>query len=588
MKRPMPSLLTAILLGLIFSPAAGCEKFGSSRPQAPVAVPELIKKHVELIGPPRVEKISEHVWAALSYDLANVGLIDTGDGLVIVDPGMSPARARLVKDAFAESDAPKGRVRAVILTHSHIDHIGGTSVFVEEGTEIWATDAFPPHMMKQYERFVTAETLRGRRQFGNDVSADNLPVHGLGPRVDIAATQQSGVRMPTKTFSGQTTLKFGSVSLELVEGHGETHDALFIWLPSDQTLIAGDNFYYAFPNLYTIRGTSPRPVDDWIASIDEMRRRQAEHLLPNHTKPIHGRDEILTALANYRDAIQWVRDETIRGANRGLDVDTLAETIKLPPHLAGLHYTTEYYGQVDWSVRAIYANNLGWFDGRAEELYKLPRRETADREIEMMGGPQKLLAEARKALADGDPKWAQSLLAKLSYSSHYPSRQAEVDELLIETYEKIAAGISNLNGRAYLLQTAYEIKNGIEPVRQVRLDPEMIVSIPLEMIFTILSSRLIPEKAMDVHESARFVFPDEKKQFILTVRRGIAEVSAGEPLPGTPEPGVTLTCNADTYKMIATGALSPAASLAKGDIKIEGGLVKFLTFMSRFDMKKND
>lgn len=581
MKKFKLVLVFALTCGLL----GACERKADKQPGAAVAVPDMIKRQVEIINGPRVEKISGHVWAALSYDLANVALIDTGDDLVIVDPAMSPSRARMVKDAFAKAGAPSGPVRAIIYTHSHIDHIGGTSVFCEAGTEIWATDVFAEHMLKQYERFFPIETIRARRQFGQDVSEQDLPVHGLGPRMDIPAARQSGVRLPTQTFSGRKILKMGNLTMELVEGLGETHDALFIWIPEDKTLIAGDNFYYAFPNLYTIRGSSPRPVDDWIRSLDEMRRREPEHLLPMHTKPIHGRDAILEALTNYRDAIQWVRDETIRGANQGLDLETLAESIELPGHLKDLPYTIEYYGQVDWSVRAIYSNNLGWFDGRAEELYKLPRKEQADRETEMMGGPAKLLAEAKKALAQNDARWAASLLARIKYSSHYEQMKSQVDALLVQAYRQIASGLYNLNGRAYLLQTIYEIENGVEPAKPGKLDPEMVASLPLEMIFSVMSLRLIPEKAMDVHESACFVFPDEDKKFVVTVRRGVAEVSIGEPLPGTPAPVATLTADSKVYRRMAVGELSPAVALARGEIKIDGGLLNFVKFMGRFEQK---
>jgi alkyl sulfatase BDS1-like metallo-beta-lactamase superfamily hydrolase len=93
----------------------------------------------------------------------------------------------------------------------------------------------------------------------------------------------------------------------------------------DQTLVAGDNFYWSFPNIYTIRGTSPLPVDAWIESLDTMRRLAPEHMIPNHTRAVHGRLEINRILTDYRDAIQWVRDAVVRGANMGLDLDTLAE-----------------------------------------------------------------------------------------------------------------------------------------------------------------------------------------------------------------------------------------------------------------------
>jgi glyoxylase-like metal-dependent hydrolase (beta-lactamase superfamily II) len=53
-------------------------------------------------------------------------------------------------------------------------------------------------------------------------------------------------------------VQVGGVRIELVEAHGETHDQLFVWLPDKSVLLPGDNYYHSFPNLYSIRGTSPR------------------------------------------------------------------------------------------------------------------------------------------------------------------------------------------------------------------------------------------------------------------------------------------------------------------------------------------
>lgn len=52
----------------------------------------------------------------------------------------------------------------------------------------------------------------------------------------------------------------GGLTFELVEAHGETHDQLFVYIPEKKTLLPGDNYYESFPNLYTVRGTSPRCV----------------------------------------------------------------------------------------------------------------------------------------------------------------------------------------------------------------------------------------------------------------------------------------------------------------------------------------
>lgn len=548
--------------------------------------PDLMRKQCELIGAPRIERISEHVWAAIGYDLANEMLINTPEGNIIVDPLMSPKRGEPAKQDLLAS-APAGPIKAIIYTHSHIDHIGGTSLWMSDNPQIWATDSFISHLYKQYQLFLPIETIRGRRQFGHHVTIDDLPCNGIGRRADIQAAQGgTGVRLPTHTFSGTKTLTFGGMKIVLIEAPGETHDQLIVWIPDDKTVIAADNFYWTFPNLYTIRGTSPRPLDAWIRSLDGIRRLNPQHLAPCHTVPVHGEEAIAEILTNYRDAIQWVRDETVRLANKGCDMDTIAETIKLPPHLAGLRYLTEFYGQVDWSARAVYTNNLGWFDGRPDRLYPMKVRDAASREITLMGGPERVMGLADEALDAGDFRWAIHLLSKIKDSGLATKSQSrDLDEKLAASYEHLASTLYNLNGRGYLLESAWEIRHGIEKQPPVQLEEHIVANIPLDTIFAVMATKLVPEKAMDVHETVHYVFPDVKKRFIVTVRKGIAEVVEADPLPGTPEPVATLVVDSLTFRQMAAKVTTPLKALASGKLRVEGSWLKFLAFNRMFDLE---
>jgi alkyl sulfatase BDS1-like metallo-beta-lactamase superfamily hydrolase len=90
--------------------------------------------------------------------------------------------------------------------------------------------------------------------------------------------------------------------------------ALFIPLPPPpffffQTTLAWPR---AFPNLYTIRGTTPRPIRSWIQSLDDMRKLEPEYMVPSHTEPVVGKEEVAKQLTDYRDGITWVYVETIR------------------------------------------------------------------------------------------------------------------------------------------------------------------------------------------------------------------------------------------------------------------------------------
>jgi alkyl sulfatase BDS1-like metallo-beta-lactamase superfamily hydrolase len=345
-----------------------------------------------------------------------------------------------------------------------------------------------------------------------------------------------------------------------------------VWIPADKTLLAADDYYWAFPNLYTIRGTSPRPTDEWIMSIDDMRRLEPEHLVPSHTSILHGRDRIAEILTNYRDAIQYVRDEVIRRANRGEDIDTIAESVKLPAYLAGLPYLWEGYGQVSWSARAIYTNNLGWFDGRADRLYPMDHAEAARREIGMMGGADSVAAQARKALDGGDAGWAVHLLSKLSDSG-----------LAAGTLSgQVAAGTANTNGRAYLLESAIELAQGPPAQNNSRLPLETVASMPVGFVLSNMPPRLDTGKAEGIHESVLFVFPDIGRQYNVTVRNGVAEVIEGQPLPGTPAPLATVIADSLTYKQIALKMLDMPSALAQGKLRIEGNLLALIAFMGRF------
>ena len=71
---------------------------------------------------------------------------------------------------------------------------------------------------------------------------------------------------------------------------------------------------------------------------------------PSHGSPIYGRQEIQRAVGEYRDAIQYVHDETVRGMNAGKDVFTLMNEIHLPPEFE----LNEVYGNIPWSVRGVY------------------------------------------------------------------------------------------------------------------------------------------------------------------------------------------------------------------------------------------
>ena len=55
----------------------------------------------------------------------------------------------------------------------------------------------------------------------------------------------------------------------------------------------------------------------WSRTIDQMLEFSPEYLIPQHTRPLIGKEEIRETLTAYRDAIQYVHDQTVRLMNKG-------------------------------------------------------------------------------------------------------------------------------------------------------------------------------------------------------------------------------------------------------------------------------
>ena len=338
-----------------------------------------------------VIQVTDGVHVAVGYGLANSVLIEGPSGAVIVDTMESAGAAQTVKDEFDKiSDKP---VKAIVYTHSHYDHIMGAKVFAgDDQPEVYSHELTLPLIERSNGPLRPAMTPRNIRQFGIRVPRTSYLNAGIGPRLvlDGRFPLTSFIR-PTKTVGdGRTELEIGGLDVHLVHAPGETDDQIYVWLPKQKTLCAGDNIYKAFPNLYAIRGTPFRDPKLWVESLNQMIAEEPEHLVPSHTRPISGKEKVKEILTAYRDGIASVLEQTLAGMNQGLAPDQIIEQVKLPDHLADHPYLQEFYGTIPWSVRAIFIGNLGWFDGNPTNLFPLAAQERGKRTIKLVGGREKL------------------------------------------------------------------------------------------------------------------------------------------------------------------------------------------------------
>jgi alkyl sulfatase BDS1-like metallo-beta-lactamase superfamily hydrolase len=329
------------------------------------------------------------VWQAVGF--GNTFMVTTKAGNVIVDTSSPANVARHRALLQAVSKAP---VRDIILTHAHGDHTGGVAAWKEKGTHVIG-QANEVEFRNYQTRLNGFFGVRNAAQY----NAPGLRAVGDPNPGNFAAPPLADV-----LFEKGYRFKLGDLTFDCFAAIGETPDHLNVWIPELKALFIGDNYYTSFPNLYTLRGTEPRPALNYVASLDKALALKPEIVFPSHGMPIVGAENVRKTLTQYRDAILYVHDATVAGMNEGKDVYTLMKTIKLPPELE----VGEGYGALTWSVRGIYEGYVGWFDTDPATMYPTAPRESDAELARLAGGPDPIAARA-EALVATDPALALRL-----------------------------------------------------------------------------------------------------------------------------------------------------------------------------------
>ena len=512
---------------------------------------------------------------AIGFGIANSIMVEGENGNIIIDAADSVYEAEQIYSLFSEkNDNP---IKAIIYTHNHGDHTFGAAYYLKsqnEKPQIIAhedTDYYVQRIMGILNPIITS---RSTRMFGTSLPEKDLINVGIGPNLSVSKSPTGYVK-PDTTFSDTLKLNIEGIELELYHAPGETNDQIFIWLPKHKALMPGDNIYKTFPNLYTIRGTTHRDVKGWIDSIDHMKTFQPEYLFPSHTKPIIGKETIQDALNIYRDAIQYIHDQTIRLMNQGLYPDEIADIVKLPKEIADSPYLYEFYGTVRWSVKSIFNGYLGWFSGNPAELDPLSRKEKASRISDLAGGSDMLLEQLHLAVKEKDMQWALELSDYLISLDLFTD---EVKELRIEALIYEGSRSSNPNKRNYFLTSALELNGGIEEISLLdRTSEELLHQISIDTLFDVLSTRYNPEEEFVNNYKVCFSFASGITKNI-TIRNKVAVVSNN--IDGSCD--LKITSEEIEFKKTLTGLSSPVAQIASGDLIVEGSSTEFLIFLTRF------
>lgn len=233
---------------------------------------------------------------------ANVGLVVTPAGAVLIDSGATYESARQIHAAIRRLTPQP--LRWVINTGGQDHRWLGNSYFKAQGVEIIAHAAAETDMRS-----------RGGEQ------AEGLRA-ALGP-----LAQGTTPELPSRWLAKpDEQLELGGVVFQIKHrGGAHTPGDILVWLPQKQVLFSGDVVY-----VDRLLGVLPfSQTKPWLETFAEI-----ERLSPAHIVPGHGRvSDLAQAQAETRDYLLALRAHMKKAVDDGVDISTAIKTFDARPYL---------------------------------------------------------------------------------------------------------------------------------------------------------------------------------------------------------------------------------------------------------------
>ena len=533
------------------------QSYGDLNRDAPDTVNPSLWRNTQLNAKAGLFEVCDGIYQVRGFDMANTTFIRTDHGWIVFDVLMCKENMKAAKELMENRFGPLD-IKAVLYSHSHVDHFGGVEgVITREQvadaklslkkqlasgkTLVLAPAGFLKHAISENVYAGIAMARRAQFQYGTVLDKGEKGALSVGIGMGqstgtvalIAPTYEIGEDVPKLTIDGL------EIEFQLTPGT-EAPAEMNAYFPKYRALWMAENCTGTLHNLYTLRGAEVRDANDWAKYIIEADQRfcdKTDVVFQSHNWP-HWGEEIHDYLLNTAAIYKFIHDQTLHYMNQGYTSTEVAAMLTLPEKLEKVWYTRPYYGTLAHNAKAVYQKYLGWYDANPVNLNPLPPSDTAKKLVEYLGSTDAVLRKARKDFEKGDYQWVAQITKELVFAD--PSNQ-KARNLCADALEQLGYQAESGAWRNAYLMGAAELRKGNLSglARTANGLGSAMKEMTVDMLLDYISILTDANAAQNDDVTLNLIVTDVNEKFYVTRKNGILLSYSGE---NRPDAQATVTC----------------------------------------------
>ena len=565
--------------------------------EAPDTVNPSLWRHTQLNTYAGLFEVTDGIYQVRGYDMANATFIRTDNGWIVFDVLMCKEDMAAAKALMEKHFGPLD-VKAVLYSHSHIDHYGGIFGLINEEDAadaslpldeqlasgkvvVLAPQGFLEHAVSENLYAGPAMGRRAQYQYGAlmEPGETGRMAIGIGLGQSVGTV---GLLAPTYEVSSNETIVIDGLEIQFQLTPGtEAPAEMNAWFPRYKGLWLAENCTGTMHNIYTLRGAQVRDAAAWakyILEAEYLFGDEVEVVFQSHNWPHWGNETIHEYMEDTAAVYQYINNQTLHYINQGMTSAEISRTLTLPDRLNKVWYTRQYYGTLSHNIKAVYQRYMGWYDANPVNLNPLMPEDTAKKWVEYLGDVDAVLEKARADFEKGEYQWVAQITKELVFAD--PTNQVARD-LCADALEQMGYQAESGPWRSAYLMGAWELregnqaeKEGTNPGRE-----NTIMAMTVDMILTYIDIMTDAKAAQNDDFSLKLNITDTGEVFRVIRRDGVLMVYKGET---EIETDCTMSCARLQLLALMNGNVDVTGNMKiEGDETVPARMVKYMTPINR-------